>query len=392
MLGPFLDCDDLLIVSLLKDFDHFVAEKDEMTIDSLSTVSSTAPYSDEGDEFVKKRTAEELGSSVDDDGSEFQAKESASFPTIVGKRKLSTLVPNGYTRIYKNDVIRNYANMFEYVLNSYDFSLFSSFFHTFTARKVVFSKEDRSVNPTSPLISRLQGRNACICFLSLCCQLSSDRIVRLNDFQLVQKLENPNFIELNGSYACKQHRLFDAEAGDIMELLVSQFPNLTQPSSSSRGSSKRQKKRRMDEQEKAKIVDSASIASSAFEDTAVTEAEDFDDDERYFVERFTSLKELSSACYSSPEYLSVSHVFDPLSSPCVSPACSSCSKFRISSSSSTSSSPSTLAPFTSSVCINLLESNFSRLPTPQLFSHLGTFSFTISLKTKLIDKISFVRR
>jgi hypothetical protein len=392
MLGPFLDCDDLLIVSLLKDFDHFVAEKDEMTIDSLSTVSSTAPFSDEGDEFIKKRTAEELGSSVDDDGSEFQqAKESASFPTIVGKRKLSTLVPNGYTRIYKNDVIRNYANMFEYVLNSYDFSLFSSFFHTFTARKVVFSKEDHSVNPTSSLVPRLQGRNACICFLSLCCQLSSDRIVRLNDFQLVQRLENPNFIELNGSYTCNQHRLYDAEADGIMELLVSQFPNLTQPSSSSRGSSKRQKKRRTEEKENAKIVESASIASSAFEDTAVTEAEDFDDDERYFVERFTSLKELSSACYSSPEYLSFSHVFDPLSSPCVSPACSSCSKFRVSCSSSTSSH-STLAPFTSSGCINLLETKFTRLATPQLFSHLGTFSFTISLKTKLIDKISFVRR
>jgi hypothetical protein len=390
LFRPFFDCDDLLIEGLLKDFDYFVAEKDEMTIDSFSTVSSAAYFSDEGSEGIKKRYSEELGSPVDDDGSELQqVKESASFPT---KRKFSTLVPFGYTRIYKTDIIRDYGSMFEYVLNSYDFSLLSSFFHTFTSRKVVFSKEDHhSINPTSPLISRLQGRNACICFLSLCCQLSSDRIVRLNDFQLVQKLENPNFIELNGSYACKQHRLFDAEAGDIMELLVSQFPNLTQPSSSSRGSSKRQKKRRMDEQEKAKIVDSASIASSAFEDTAVTEAEDFDDDERYFVERFTSLKELSSACYSSPEYLSVSHVFDPLSSPCVSPACSFCSKFRVSCSSSTSSH-STLAPFTSGGCLNLLETKFTRLATPQLFSHLGTFSFTISLKTKLIDKISFVRR
>jgi hypothetical protein len=390
LFRPFFDCDDLLIEGLLKDFDYFVAEKDEMTIDSFATVSSAAYFSDEGSEGIKKRYSVELGSAVDDDGSDFQqVKDIASFPT---KRKFSTLVPFGYTRIYKTDIIRDYGSMFEYVLNSYDFSLLSSFFHTFTSRKVVFSEEDHSINPTSPLISRLQGRNACICFLSLCCQLSSDRIVRLNDFQLVQRLENPSFIELNGSYKCEQHRLFDATAGDIMELLVSQFPKLTQPSSSSRGSSKRQKKRRMDEQEKAKIVDSASIASSAFEDTAVTEAEDFDDDERYFVERFTSLKELSSACYSSPEYLSVSHVFDPLSSPCVSPACSSCPKFCISSSSSTSSSPSTLAPFTSSVCINLLESNFSRLPTPQLFSHLGTFSFTISLKTKLIDKISFVRR
>jgi hypothetical protein len=389
LFRPFFDCDDLLIEGLLKDFDYFVAEKDEMTIDSFSTVSSAAYFSDEGSEGIKKRYSEELGSAVDD-GSEFQqVKDIASFQT---KRKFSTLVPFGYTRIYKTDIIRDYANMFEYVLNSYDFSLISSFFHTFTARKVVFSKEDRSINPTSSLVSRLQGRNACIYFLSLCCQLSSDRIVRLNDFQLVQRLENPNFIELNGSYTCKQHRLYDAEAGDIMELLVSEFPNLTQPSSSSRGSSKRHKKRRTDEQENAKIVDSSSIASSAFEDTAVTEVEDFDDDERYFVERFTSLKELSSACYSSPEYLSLSHVFDPLSSPCVSPACSSCSKFRVLSSSATSSSPSTLAPFTSSVCINLLESKFTRLATPQLFSHFGTFSFTISLKTKLIDKISFVRR
>jgi hypothetical protein len=329
-------------------------------------------------DYLYRCNYDESGNSVDDDGSEFQ-QERQSFTR---KRKLAAVVPNGYIRIYKNDVIRDYATMFEYVLNSYDFSLFSSFFHTFTSRKVIVS------NTINTKVYQLEGRNACVYFLSLCCQLSFDRIMRLNDFQLVQKQENPNIIELNGSYTCKQHRLYDAMAGDIMELLISQFPNLASVGTSL-SSSKRQRKGGSKEKEKF-------ITSSPFDDAAVTKTEDFDDDEKYFAERFTSLEELSAACYSSTSYIAFSHVFDPLASPCMSPACSVCSNFRDSSpslsSSSTSTSPSPSFSFKSGKCINLLETKFSRFPTPQSFVHNGTVSFTISLKTKLIEKISFIYR
>jgi hypothetical protein len=325
-------------------------------------------------DYVYHYNYNESGYSVDDDGSEFQ-QERQSFTR---KRKLAAVVPNGYIRIYKNDVIRDYATIFEYVLNSYDFSLFSSFFHTFTSRKVIVS------NTINSKVHQLEGRNPCVYFLSLCCQLSFDRIMRLGDFQLVQKQENPNIIELNGSYTCKQHRLFDAMAGDIMELLISQFPNLASVGTSLR-SSKRQRKSGSKEKENF-------IASSPPDDASVTKTEDFDDDERYFAGRFTSLEELSATCYSSTSYLAFSHVFDPLASPCLSPACSVCSNFRDSSPSLSSSSTSPSFSFKSGKYISLLETKFSRFPTPQSFVHHGTVSFTISLKTKLIEKISFIYR
>jgi hypothetical protein len=388
MLSPLFEYDNLVIGGSLSDFGNFkVAEEDDMSVDSISTVSSTESFKGKRN---KKRTFEKLGSTFDDDSREiYKGKQTLNHRS---KRKLTTLVPNGYTRIYKTDIIRHYATMFEYVLNSYDFSLFSSFFHTFAAKKVIFTKEDHTVNPFAPKIYQLQGRNACVYFLSLCCQLSFDRVMLLKDCQLVQRLENLNIVELNGTYTCDQHRLFDAMAGDIMELLTSQFPDIIE-SPLSCSVSKHQKQRRMEQKENSKLTDSpTSTDSLSSEDFSLAVTENFDDDERYFVEHFRSLKDLSSACYSSPFYLSLSHLFDPLSSPCVSSACAFCSNSQVSSSSSILSPSSPSFPFTSGRCVNLLERSFARFPAPQSFYHHGSFSLVISLKTKLIEKISFVCR
>jgi hypothetical protein len=290
--------------------------------------------------------------------------------------------------------VRHYANIFEYVLNSYDFSLFSSFFHTFASKKVIISIEDYSMNPSCPRTQQLQGRNACINFLSLCCQLSSDRIVRLNDSLLLQRVENPLLVELNGNYNCQQHRVYIACGYDIMNLMISRFPEFIEASSSSSSSaigsgppvgvsSKKQSKKLKKKTLSMTSLTMSSPLASKEDGCWLTQQKEviddvIDEDEKYLIEHFASLNELSASCYSSKEYLDFSYLFDPLSSvtsPCSTPS------FGSSSLSSASLFPSSS---------NLLERNFPRFPIPQPITSNGKFSLMISLKTKLIEKISFI--
>jgi hypothetical protein len=135
-------------------------------------------------------------------------------------------------RFLKNDIRRQYANMYANVLNSFDSDLLLSFFGTFLSRSAVMRNEIRPL-PSPPGSLReqqeqqqcihtadhslqIEGKDMISCFLLATRQLSPDIVCRVESTHIITRSDT-NTSELKCKFFVKGNLLYDLPVEMVVE-------------------------------------------------------------------------------------------------------------------------------------------------------------------------------
>jgi hypothetical protein len=249
--------EDLLIDYLLNDINYFEEDvfltggKRRKSVDCASWVTNNGSEEDFSPNEIHLAESSSSSSPTSLSSSSNQRRPFgplSAYQTQKQQQKRIVL-----PKILKSDIRRKFLIMFANVMNSYDFSLMSSFFKAFCVSDLsLFNVKNDCCPP------HLYGRDLVADYFSSLLKLSPDKVFRVFDIKLRQRSDFNGKTEVYCDFTIDKTAFYDANPLKVANYLLQSYANLS-PSSdqawrSESLASNRGKKRKLNTSSEAPVI------------------------------------------------------------------------------------------------------------------------------------------